>query len=165
MKHLYRLLALLLAVLLATPALADVITIDLETATYDEINAAYELLKAERIARLKETFAATHEIQPAEGITFRGIPWGSTRAEVEEILGAPNQTLNHFSVDPGGCYTDGRGLSAYYPNWTVAGYNASGKISYVYAVQDGQLLRDRNLGIMALAFYEIERIGDVDAAV
>ena len=62
-RFLASLLALLLLLpILACPATAETITIDTETATYEEIVAAYELLKAARIAHLKATFAENHEV-------------------------------------------------------------------------------------------------------
>ena len=163
MKHLYRLLALLLALLLATPALADVITIDLETATYDELTAAYELLKAERIARLTAAYAATHEAQPVEGIAFRNVPWGSTRVEAEAILGKPERTDDYYPIYATWGSSDGRGFSSYY-TWKIAGYDARGMTSFVYVVQDGSLLRDKDLAIMTEAMYTIQNISDKEAA-
>ena len=164
-----RILTALLALLIASAALvstalAEVVTVDLETATYEEIVAACELLKAERVARLKETFAETHEIQPLDGITFRGVPWGSTRAEAEAILGAPSNTITYICAGVGSVYTDGRGISTYYAGWTVAGYPVpTATLGFVYPVLEGKLLRDDSLAVMCSGMYEIQNIGDVNA--
>ena len=90
MKRLYPLFLLLLMLcLMLTAACADTISIDLDAASYEEIVAAYELLKAERLQRLGESFAASHEIQSSAGIEFRNVPWGSTKKEAEAMLGVP----------------------------------------------------------------------------
>ena len=160
------LLGLLLAFFLALPAMAEVITIDLENATYEELIAAHELLEAARIARLKKIFAETHEVQLAEGITFRGVPWGSTKTETEKIIGAPYRCYDHMyrKYQTLSIYNDGRGINAQYSGWTIAGYKLTYAIvNYVYPVHDGKLLRDSELAVMCYCTYILEDIGDVDA--
>ena len=158
------LLSLLLILALTAPALAEVLTIDLENATDDEITAAYELLKAERLARLKKASAANHEVQPADGITFRSVPWGSTRAEAEAIIGPSSSTNANITVRRSTVNTDGVGIRTTYKNWTVAGYQThSAEFNYVYPVVDGMLLRDNNLAVLYLGEYQFWDIGDVNA--
>lgn len=155
---------LLLLPVLTCPATAEIITIDTENATYEEIVAAYELLKAVRIARLKEAFAATHEVQPSDGITFRGVPWGSTRVEAEAILGPASGSRSFVYSGYISIYTDGRGLSTYYNGGSVAGYTVPEiTVDYVYPVLDGKLLRDDDLAVICSGRYVIENVGDVHA--
>ena len=165
-RFLASLLALLLLLpILACPATAETITIDTETATYEEIVAAYELLKAARIAHLKATFAENHEVQPLEGITFRSVPWGSTRAEAEALLGMPTHDSGFVYSNIKAIYIDGRGFSTFYKNWTVAGYPVStATLGFIYPVLEGRRLLDKELAIMCSGRYEIENIIDVDAA-
>lgn len=164
-KFLASLMALLLLLpVLTGPATAEIITIDTENATYEEIVAAYELLKAARIARLKATFAETHEVQPAGGITFRGLPWGSTRVEVEAILGPASGSRSFVYSGFITIYTDGRGLSTYYNGGSVAGYAVPEiTVDYVYPVLDGRILRDDDLAVICSGRYVIEDVGDIHA--
>ena len=163
-----RLLANLLAFLLltssTTTAMAEVITIDTETATYEEIVAAYELLKLERVARLKESFTESHEIYPLEGITFRDVPWGSTPGEAEAILGPASGSRSFVYSGFVTIYTDGRGLSTYYNGGSVAGYAVPRiTLDYVYPVLDGKILRDDSLAVICSGRYVIEDVGDIHA--
>ena len=164
-RFLASLLALLLLLpILACPATAETITIDTETATYEEIVAAYELLKAARIAHLKATFAENHEVQPLEGITFRSVPWGSTRAEAEAILGPASGSRTFVYSGFVTIYTDGRGLSTYYNDESVAGYAVPQiTLDYVYPVLDGKILRDDSLAVICSGRYVIEDVGDMHA--
>lgn len=164
-KMLAALLSLLLLLsALPFPALADVVTIDTETATCEEIAAACELLKAARIARLKENFAQTHEVQPLDGITFRGVPWGSTRADAEAIVGPAVSSTPMITVRRSTVNSDGIGVRTIYKNWTIAGYPAyTAEFNYVYPVMDGEMLRDDNLAILYLGEYQFWDLGDVSA--
>lgn len=163
-RLLANLLAFLLLTSITTAAMAEVITIDTETATYEEIVAAYELLKLERIARLKESFAANHEVHPLEGITFRDVPWGSTRTEAEAILGPASGSRSFVYSGFVTIYPDGRGLSTYYNDGSVAGYAVPQiTLDYVYPVLDGKILRDDNLAIICSGRYVIKDVGDIHA--
>lgn len=146
--------------------LAETITIDLETASYEEIVAAYDMLKNERIERLKENFASEHQIQPVSGITFRNVPWGSTKIEAEEILGERSSFSSYITARRGFVYTDGRGVQTKYTNWTLAGYSLEyAEVNYVYPVVDGMLIRDDSSAILYLAEYDIWDVGDTNAVV
>ncbi len=163
-RLLANLLAFLLLTSITTTAMAEVITIDTETATYEEIVAAYELLKLERVARLKESFAESHEIYPLEGITFRDVPWGSTRVEAEAILGPASGSRAFVYSGFVTIYTDGRGLSTYYNGGSVAGYAVPQiTLDYVYPVLDGKILRDDSLAVICSGRYVIEDVGDIHA--
>ena len=164
-RHISFLLTLLLLLpILACTATAETIIIDTETASYAEIATACERLEAIRIARLKETFAAEHEVQPADGITFRGVPWGSTRLEAEAILGPTSGSRSFVYSGFITIYTDGRGLSTYYTGGSVAGYAVPEiTVDYVYPVLDGRLLRDNNLAVICAGRYVIKDVGDVHA--
>lgn len=147
--------------------LAETITIDLETASYEEIVAAYELLKNERLERLKENFVSEHQIQPVSGITFRKVPWGSTKTETEGILGNPSSySRSYITASAGFVYTDGMGVQTEYKNWTLAGYPLEcAELNYVYPVVDGILIRDDSSAILYLAEYDIWDVGDTNAVV
>lgn len=80
------LLALTLLAGIAAAASADVLTIDTETAGYDEIVEALHILKAAQITRLTELVASECSIEPADGITFRGIPWHSGIKAVRDSI-------------------------------------------------------------------------------
>lgn len=150
----------------STVTLAETITIDLETASYEEIVVAYDMLKNERIERLKENFASEHQIQPASGITFRNVPWGSTRTETEAILGNGSSSGSYITASRGSVYTDGIGVQTKYKNWTLAGYPLQyAEVNYVYPVVDGMLIRDDSSAILYLAEYDIWDVGDTNAVV
>lgn len=160
------LLGLLLVCFFTSPVIAEILSIDLENATYEELTAAYELLKAKRIALLKDNYAETLEIKPAKGITFRGVPWGSTKAAAEEIIGAPYRCYDYMcrKYQTNSIYSDGRGIHTQYRGWTIAGYQLSyAVVNYVYPVLDGALLRDNNLAIMCYCTYVLDDIGDINA--
>ena len=74
---------LLLICVTLVSANAEILTIDLDNASYEEIDNAYQQLKQERLDKIKEKFKETYEPEPKSDIMFRGIPWGTTRSEVE----------------------------------------------------------------------------------
>ncbi len=145
---------------------ADTLSIDLSSATYEEIVTAFETIKAERLARLKEQFSSTHEIQPKSKITFRDVPWGSTKKEAEAILGPGRYSSSHITVKLGTVNADGIGIQTEYLDWTVAGYPLRyAELNYVYPVIDGLMLRDEDLAVLYLAEYDIWDVGDTNAVV
>ena len=145
---------------------AEPLTIDPDSATYEELTEAYELLKVARMARLKEIFISTHEVEPADGISFRGVPWGSTRKETEDMLGVPSSVSSNITVRQGTVNTDGIGMQTRYKDWTLAGYPLQyAELNYVYPVVDGDMIRDDDLAVFYLAEYDIWDVGDTTAVI
>ena len=140
--------------------------LDLNTASYEDMAASYVRLKNYMIERLKEQFVSTREIESAEGITFKDIPWGSTKKEVESIIGKGNKTSSYVSVKRGTVNTDGIGKQITYENWTLTGYPVFWtEVNYVYPVIDGIMLRDDDLAVLYLVEYDLFDIGDENAVV
>jgi len=155
-----------LAVLCMQLAFADTISIDTSTATVAELTEAIEDLKKARLEKITEQFISEYEVQPAEGITFRGIPLGETREEAQKVLG-PSHSVNrnHIINTKSVAYTNGIGLRDKYDNWSVAGYEVTyGDVYFVYPVVDDVLIREDNLALLYLAEYDIRSLGDINAA-
>lgn len=155
-----------LTVLCMQLAFADTISIGTSTATVAELTEVIEDLKKARLEKITEQFASEYEIQPAEGIAFRGIPWGETREEAQKVLGPSHSTnRNHILNTKSQAYTNGIGINDKYDNWSVAGYEVTySNVYYVYPVVDDVLIREDNLALLYLAEYDIRNLGDINAA-
>ena len=156
---------------------AETITIDPETATDAEIAEALRILQQVKIERAKQSIPA---IGPAEdgSILFRSVPWYSSRAETEAILGITSTTngptdiyrmsaIAYDSVTSGDDRVDDLGgCMAYYRGMSVAGLQPSKTyICYVYPIVDGTIIRDDNLAQIYFAYYKFSRgdFGDFKA--
>ncbi len=167
MKRFYYLVVLLFMTSIICPsAVADTLSIDLDSASYEEIVSAYDLLKSARLTKLKEIYESTHEIEPVTGIAFRGVPWGSTKKDTESILGVGAPAGSYITVSRGTVNTDGIGIQTRYEDWTLAGYPIEyAEVNYIYPVVDGVMLRNDDIAILYLAEYDIWDIGDTNAVV
>lgn len=81
---------LLLICVTLMSASAEILTIDLDNASYEELDNAYQILKQVRMNKLKEENAKGNLPDSQSEITFRNIPWGSTKQKAEEVLGEPS---------------------------------------------------------------------------
>ena len=169
-----RIAAILLAAITALgcmgAAFADVISVDPDTASYDEIVDAIQQLTAVRNEMLLQQYAATRIIEPKEGIVFRGVSWHTAKREAEAAFGgSADYVYGSVSTTEGHNrgVSGGYGLEAWYrQDASVAGYSVSlTKISYVYPVVDGLLLRDDDSAILYMGYYRIGDLGDVGSAV
>ncbi|GEM_PF-471884 len=170
MRKVQRLAAGLLALSLSIAcAQAEILTIDIDRASYEEINTAYQQLKQARMEKLKETYAASYTPEPKSDIMFRGIPWGTTRSEVEQQIGLPSQYNTAYAYVRQGVVDDDIGLYTSYKKekcLKLAGYSVKyTDISYAYPVVDGTLIRDTNLAVMYYAEYDLWDVGDPDEIV
>ena len=147
-------------------ASADTISIDTSTATVAELTEAIEDLKKARLEKITEQFTSEYEVQPAEGIAFRGLSWGATREEVQKQVGFPHSfDRNHLINTAGKAYTNGLGIDDDYNGWSVAGYDVTYcDLFFVYPVIDDVLIRDDNVAQFYLAKYDIRGLGDINAA-
>lgn len=128
------------------------------------------------------TMAALAEVDAAEQkeILFRGIPWGTSYSEVEEILSdtqwleftgfdmwtySTETILDNESGDGSFEYLDIDLLcAAMNPHWMVAGYKTTGVLLYfVFKPMDGGLSRDFGDTMLYGATYQFEP-ADVHAA-
>lgn len=155
---------LVIVFLLPTFCYADIITIDTDTVSYDELVSALAQLQGIRTQMLKERAVDVPAIEPTSTILFRNIPWFTTYRDVTSIVG-DNRSGGGVSTYPegGGAYEVTfcvaiRGL-------TVAGYTATTWFSYVYPAVDNVLLKERDLGMLYMAKYELNNLGDKAAAV
>ena len=166
MKKLSFLCLCLLLLLCAQAAHADTLTIDLDAADYDEVVSAIGTLKALRLQMLREKYADSQTITAADGISFRGIPWGAARSEAEKIVGLANSVRrSHILNTKAQAYTNGMGIDDQYSDWTAAGYAVTYcDLYYVYPVLDGMLIRDDALARFYMGQYDIRSLGDINAA-
>lgn len=122
------------------------------------ICASFVLANAEaRENELDETVQVDEALSSSE-ITFRGIPWGSTKQKTEEVLGKASNESTTVIYLTGITIDKDIGIGARYSlhPLTVAGYTAKKtKVSYVYPVIDGVMLRDNDRAILFFAGYEI----------
>lgn len=161
-----RILALVLAFLLSSFALADVIEIDTETATLSEIDAALIALTEERNARLRAEAEKIEHPEMKDAILFRDVPWYSTKSEAESILGMVGGFHQDMQELPRGAVYQGIGTQVYYDGrLNVAGYYPTVRMFYVYPVIDGSLVKDKDLAMFYLAAYKFSPIdyGDTES--
>lgn len=160
MRKVQRLAAGLLALSLSIAcAQAEILTIDIDQASYEEINTVYQQLKQARIDKLKETYAASYTPEPKSDIMFRGIPWGTTRSEVEQQIGLPSQVFEYLA-EKNLVISSETGIKTSYYGIQLAGYSATANINYVYPVVDGRMLHDKDLASMAYVEYVLWNVGD-----
>lgn len=149
---------LLLICVTLMSASAEILTIDLDNASYEELDNAYQILKQVRMNKLKEENAKGNLPDSQSEITFRNIPWGSTKQKAEEVLGEPSIETTTLLYLSGTTVDKDIGIGAKYSRHplTVAGYTSKRtKVSYVYPVIDGIMLRDDDNAILFFAGYEI----------
>lgn len=150
---------LLLICVTLVSANAEILTIDLDNASYEEIDNAYQQLKQERLDKIKEKFKETYEPEPKSDIMFRGIPWGTTRSEVEQQIGLPSQVFEYLAEE-NLVISSETGIKTSYYGIQLAGYSATANINYVYPVVDGRMLHDKDLAAMAYVEYVLWNVGD-----
>lgn len=150
---------LLLICVTLVSANAEILTIDLDNASYEEIDNAYQQLKQERLDKIKEKFKETYEPEPKSDIMFRGIPWGTTRSEVEQQIGLPSQVFEYLAEE-NLVISSETGIKTSYYGIQLAGYSATANINYVYPVVDGRMLHDKDLASMAYVEYVLWNVGD-----
>lgn len=150
---------LLLICVTLVSANAEILTIDLDNASYEEIDNAYQQLKQERLDKIKEKFKETYEPEPKSDIMFRGIPWGTTRSEVEQQIGLPSQVFEYLAEE-NLVISSETGIKTSYYGIQLAGYSETANINYVYPVVDGRMLHDKDLASMAYVEYVLWNVGD-----
>lgn len=160
MRNTQMFLAVLLLICVTfVSANAEILTIDLDNASYEEIDNAYQQLKQERLNKIKEKFKETYEPEPKSDIMFRGIPWGTTRSEVEQQIGLPSQVFEYLAEE-NLVISSETGIKTSYYGIQLAGYSATANINYVYPVVDGRMLHDKDLASMAYVEYVLWNVGD-----
>lgn len=145
--------------------LAETITIDTDTASYDEIVDAITVLKQVRVQMLTDEFTRKHTPAPATSIMFRQIPWYTTRQEVLSLIGNPKTHSTHAQNTAGQVYTNGIGFENSYSSLNVAGYEASCDVYYVYPVVDNVLIRNSDYALLYMAEYRFTGLGNTSAAI
>ena len=145
----------------------EVIIIDLETATYEEINDAIERMTERRnelITEKSENKKASTATK--DQILFRNIPWHSNVLTVRKVLGEGIDysfpLLGSNGRNHGG---DEKGFIKQYNNLDVAGYSADRTLlCYIYPVKNNQIITGATNAQFYLAVYQIE-VSDVESAV
>lgn len=165
-KALMIIIVTVLMVQLFCTTTAEVLTIDLENASYEDITAMLSLLENERKERLLENFKNEHDVSVKSTISFREIPWYTTKKDVESIIGGPNQYRHGYIHNTQSqVHTNDIGVATHYKNWTVAGYPVDTvELNYVYPVRDNILLNNSDYACLYLATYTMRSLGDPNAA-
>lgn len=112
------------------------------------------------------------------GITFRGIPWYSTKSEVDSHLqkdgikvgsGSDEDiyrmaAVNYANVTVGKDRVDGGGVRAYYSGASVAGYdNVRLYACYMWPIENEAIVASQDEALFYLAWYAFKDYGDYDA--
>ena len=167
-----KMLSIMLAVIILLSGIstyANTITIDTETATYNEVVEAINQLTTIRKNMLNEQFATNHKIEQKDEINFRGVPFHSTKKEAELTFGSLtyyDHNMIKIISGPSSAMSGDYGVRGTYQGLTVAGYPVKyTEIDYVYPIVDGVVLRNDDLAIFYIGSYKIEDLGDIDAAV
>ena len=157
-------------VMLLSVAFADVLTLDTDTATDDEINEMLSALQEEKVSRIKKRIA-DEVIEPdADGlILFRNIPWNSTTEQVEKILDISVEKkklvdvvrlsyIDYKNTYNGGDYVEGDfSVNFYSSSYTVAGYKPSKTyFRFIVPVVDGEIIRDASVAQFYMGYYTFE---------
>lgn len=165
MRKVQRLAAGLLALSLSIAcAQAEILTIDIDQASYEEINTVYQQLKQARIDKLKEIYAASYTPEPKSDIMFRGIPWGTTRSEVEQQIGITSRQSTYLSK-LNRVIGEDIGISTSYSTFQLAGYSVSTDVNYVYPIEEGVIIRDADLAMIVFVEYIIFDVSDASKVV
>ena len=109
-------------------------------------------------------------------ITFRGVEWYSTLAEVKDELGWADVDIMDdmillsdidenwdYSLSSGYNRIDDMGLFAYYYDAEVAGYKALTYMSFIYPIENGASVKDANKAQLYMATYSISEYADLNA--
>lgn len=155
---------LLLICVTLVSANAEILTIDLDNASYEEIDNAYQQLKQERLDKIKEKFKETYEPEPKSDIMFRGIPWGTTRSEVEQQIGITSRQSTYLSK-LNRVIGEDIGISTSYSTFQLAGYSVSTDVNYVYPIEEGVIIRDADLAMIVFVEYIIFDVSDASKVV
>lgn len=107
-------------------------------------------------------------------IRFRGLEWYSTMPEIKEALGWKDiDTMNEmillsdidenwdYSVYSGYKRIDDMGLFAYRYDVEVAGYKAMVGMSFIYPIENGSSVKDRDKAQLYMATYSISEYSDL----
>lgn len=140
---------LLLICVTLVSANAEILTIDLDNASYEEIDNAYQQLKQERLDKIKEKFKETYEPEPKSDIMFRGIP-----SRQSTYLSKLNRVIG-----------EDIGISTSYSTFQLAGYSVSTDVNYVYPIEEGVIIRDADLAMMVFVEYIIFDVSDASKVV
>ena len=147
-------------------SVADTLSIDLDTASEDDVGAMIDELSQIRVNMIRERLAA-NPIQPTEegAFTFRDIPWKSTKAQAEAIMGLsanreqPNIFIPievvEFPSSRYGVVKGETGVDARYSKLNVAGYQATMYCEFIYPIEDGVIIRDPELAQLYMGYYWI----------
>ena len=130
----------------------------------EEIDNAYQQLKQERLDKIKEKFKETYEPEPKSDIMFRGIPWGTTRSEVEQQIGITSRQSTYLSK-LNRVIGEDIGISTSYSTFQLAGYSVSTDVNYVYPIEEGVIIRDADLAMIVFVEYIIFDVSDASKVV
>ena len=159
-------LLLVMLLLFAQTVSAEILTIDLDTASDAEIADAIRALQEEKIERSKRSISPA-KAPDSDDILFRGVPWYSTRAETEAIIGYTSSTkgpndlyrmsgIDYDSVTSGKDRVDDYGgCMASYSKVSVAGLTPSKTcICYLYPIVNGEIIEDDSLAQIYFGYYK-----------
>jgi hypothetical protein len=116
----------------------------------------------------------TGVVTAAEEITFRGLEWYATKAEVEQILFADGakeagwsssdndiyrmSATDYSNVTSGSNRVDDGGVKGWYKGIKIAGHTPSDTYAcYMYPVEDGKLVRDDDKTEFYFGWYTFDR--------
>lgn len=157
----------LIIMLMCTFCRAETITINIDTATEQEINDLIKRLQEEKTERIIERLAEEPFGLPSDGlITFRDIPWYTSRTNAEKILGKSSSSnwmsslfrlsyIDYQNISWGGDTVEGDlGCRPYYNGLTVAGYTPSDMyLCFMFPIVDDLIIRDISVAQLYMGYY------------
>lgn len=159
---------LMLLLFSTTSVIAEELTINLATATDEELSSIVQLIQEEQLNRYKASLTAQQLTADADGISFRGIPWFSTLEYTESQLGTIPTYQNRGEVyRKGYIYSYGghnksdviegdTGCRHHY-SLKVAGYQpTSSRACYIFPIVDGRIIRDPSLAQLYMGYYTFD---------
>lgn len=140
--------------------------INISELSNEEIDDLISRMENEQINRKKAQIPVDSQIV-ADTITFRGIPWYSSRKEAEKIIGSSSRSKGPSTIYRMGAIDydnvtwgservdDFGGCNAYYSGITIAGLHPSStNICYIYPIIDGKIIRDDDLAQIYFGYYK-----------
>ena len=162
-----RFLVLLLAlIMLCSISVAETLSIDPSTATESEVTDMINTLSQLRVDMIRARLAANPiQATDKDTYTFRNVPWYSTKAQAESIMGLSSSRTSDNIYEtievieyPSTRYGEvegNTGIDARYSKLAVAGYQANMYAEFIFPIENGIIIRDPELAQFYMGYYWI----------
>lgn len=141
--------------LMCSVAVAEILTIDTETASESELTTMIDTLDKVRQEKIIERLSA-NPIQPTDEdtYTFKGAPWYCTKSQAEQIWNQKSSFANS-AIYSTHVFELSYCIEVLYKNTNVAGYSATIDTRFIFPIEDGIIIRNNELAQLYRAAYWI----------